>query len=372
MSNLGALLREYFTFSNRQRKGLVVLIAVFVLLCFALAMANTLVRPKTYEHVGFGRLEEQVEVLFGDDDSLQPKPLARFDPNTTSPQQWRSMGLEDRVVKSIMNYKAKGGKFYRKEDVLRIYGFSKEDYLRLSPHMRIEGDPTHYERYPDEGTTPFRLPDPIDVNRADSATWTALKGIGPVLAARILKFRNQRGGFTDPNQLKDVYGLSPETFQSIRPYLYVDSTWRDTRPVANPLPATTATSVEINGADSATLEALPGLGGYSARSIIRYRDRLGGFSSLKQLEEVSGLRPENLQKFMPLLQLDTALITKLDLNESSHAQLTAHPYISQSLADFIVTYRQRSAFRSISEVRKSFLVDDALFARLKPYLTCRP
>ena len=61
--------------------------------------------------------------------------------------------------------------------------------------------------------------DTLDINLADSAAWDALPGIGPVLSARIIKFRDALGGFYSVEQLSQTYGLSPETFASIRPVL---------------------------------------------------------------------------------------------------------------------------------------------------------
>ncbi|HEX2921598.1 MAG TPA: helix-hairpin-helix domain-containing protein, partial [Bacteroidales bacterium] len=56
----------------------------------------------------------------------------------------------------------------------------------------------------------------IELNSCDSAILEGLPGIGPVLSARIIRFRNLLGGFSSVNQLKEVYGLSPETFESIK------------------------------------------------------------------------------------------------------------------------------------------------------------
>ncbi len=64
----------------------------------------------------------------------------------------------------------------------------------------------------------------VDINRADSADLLPLPGIGPVLAGRIIKFRNLLGGFVFADQLQQVYGLSQETFLQIRGSLSVDPT----------------------------------------------------------------------------------------------------------------------------------------------------
>ena len=59
----------------------------------------------------------------------------------------------------------------------------------------------------------------IDINAADSLEWKALPGIGPVLCKRIVKFRDKLGGFHSIDQVGETYGLSPETFETIKPRL---------------------------------------------------------------------------------------------------------------------------------------------------------
>lgn len=48
----------------------------------------------------------------------------------------------------------------------------------------------------------------IDVNKADSAGFEKLYGIGPKLASRIVKYREWLGGFTHVEQVKEVYGIA--------------------------------------------------------------------------------------------------------------------------------------------------------------------
>jgi len=64
----------------------------------------------------------------------------------------------------------------------------------------------------------------IELNKADSAELVKLRGIGPVLAKRIIRYRTSLGGkFHSVEELRNVYGLSEETFQSIKPYLWIDT-----------------------------------------------------------------------------------------------------------------------------------------------------
>ncbi len=58
--------------------------------------------------------------------------------------------------------------------------------------------------------------------------------------------------------------------------------------------------VDINTADIDELDALPEVGSSTAESIIQYRQTNGQFSSVEELEEIPGIRPETLQEIAPL------------------------------------------------------------------------
>lgn len=56
----------------------------------------------------------------------------------------------------------------------------------------------------------------LDLNRATEQDFEALPGIGPVLAERIVRYRQSRGGFTGVDQLRKVKGIGSKTFDRIR------------------------------------------------------------------------------------------------------------------------------------------------------------
>jgi len=55
----------------------------------------------------------------------------------------------------------------------------------------------------------------FDLNTADTTQFKSIYGIGPVLSARIIKYRNLLGGFVNTDQLKEVYGLKPEVIENL-------------------------------------------------------------------------------------------------------------------------------------------------------------
>lgn len=66
---------------------------------------------------------------------------------------------------------------------------------------------------------PREIPFLVDVNQADWPELALLPNIGEQLAKRIVAHRAEHGPFRDLDQLQDVRGIGPKTFESMRPYL---------------------------------------------------------------------------------------------------------------------------------------------------------
>jgi DNA uptake protein ComE-like DNA-binding protein len=100
---------------------------------------------------------------------------------------------------------------------------------------------------------------PIDINGCDSAALVALPGIGPVLSARIIKYRNLLGGFAGTEQLREVYGLPEETFELIEGRLYADSSG--------------LRRIKVNSAGYRELSQIHYLEKYDISAILKYREK---------------------------------------------------------------------------------------------------
>ena len=55
----------------------------------------------------------------------------------------------------------------------------------------------------------------VDLNRADAAALEALPGVGPVLAERIISYRDAHGPFTQPDDLLGVSGIGERTYEAL-------------------------------------------------------------------------------------------------------------------------------------------------------------
>jgi DNA uptake protein ComE-like DNA-binding protein len=130
----------------------------------------------------------------------------------------------------------------------------------------------------------------VELNTCDSVALVALPGIGPVLSARILKFRNLLGGYASVVQLKEVYGLPSETFEMIKNRVTADST--------------KIVRIKINTAEYRDLSRLPYFEKYEISSILKYRSIEKKIRSLNELVENKLLTAEKASKVRPYLQFD--------------------------------------------------------------------
>jgi competence protein ComEA len=154
-----------------------------------------------------------------------------FDPNAISQAQWQELGLRDKTILTIQHYLQKGGRFRKPEDLRKIWGLKPTEADLLIPYVQIPAaiaagkkETLVWKEAPFQDSTKIKphknwnLP-PIDINLADTEAWMKFPGIGEVLAARIVKFRDKMGGFQSIDQVGKTYGIKDSLFQLMKPFL---------------------------------------------------------------------------------------------------------------------------------------------------------
>lgn len=101
------------------------------------------------------------------------------------------------------------------------------------------------------------------------------------------------------------------------------------------------TQVELNQADSLTLQKVPGIGPVFSRRIIKYRDLLGGFYTVHQLAEVYGIDTDKYAALEPWFIVDTALIRPLIVNQADYRTLIRHPYLNKQQTKILLHLIER-------------------------------
>ncbi len=126
--------------------------------------------------------------------------------------------------------------------------------------------------------------------------------------------------------------------------------------------------VEINSADSVDLVNLPKIGPVLAGRIVNYRERLGGFKSLKQLTEIWGFKEDMLYDLEGKITLNTSLAKPVLLNSIALEDLKKHPYFKYTLSQALVNYRmQHGPFQNLEDLKKIKMVNDSIYHLILPY-----
>lgn len=219
----------------------------------------------------------------------------------------------------------------------------------------------------------------FDPNTLTAEGWEKL-GLRDRTIHTIQNYLSKGGHFKKPEDLKKIYGLFPNEYERIAPFIRIvpasepgGNFFIDNPVSESPLPnvhSSRYTTVEINSGDTAAFIALPGIGSKLAARIVNFRDKLGGFYSISQVGETFGLPDSTFQKIKQYLKLENTPVRKININTATLDELKVHPYIKWSIANPIIAYRnEHGLFGKIEDIKKVAAVTEEIYNKIAPYLT---
>lgn len=256
--------------------------------------------------------------------SMQPSAngavaeLFLFDPNTVSLVELTRLGMSEKQAAVVINYRSKGGVFRDKEDFRKIYSVSDQLYSKVQDYIVIRQNESKLHQSGD-----------------------SVKHSG-----------------NNSKQSGNDFKQSEANFASAGTYQNVGREWREEEFL-----------LELNGADSADLTKLKGIGPYYASKILRYRERLGGFVHPGQLTEITGIDSVRYMMFSGNVFVDTTKVEKRDLATATYSQLASNPYIGSYMARSIIRYIERNQGQkiSITELLVKNIIKNELYNILRIY-----
>jgi competence protein ComEA len=300
--------KDYLSFSKRERNafiGLLVIIAGFIFLpdLFEGKKSPTTISDQVKKELAGLKNERPGTPSSTENRGWQSPPgnpgqkeeirLFEFDPNTLDEKGFITLGVPERTARTIINYRNKGGKFRKPDDLRKIYSLKKEDADRIVPYIRITTDiDYHNPLYPNISAKKdfTRAVVSIDINTATIDEWKSLPGIGEILSARIVRFRESIGGFSSIGQVAKTYGLKDSTFQIIKPFLQLSV------PAVN--------RININTASEKELMECNGMTNDVAKAIVIYRKQKGRFESIADLKKIVFINEEMFNYIAPCLKAE--------------------------------------------------------------------
>jgi competence ComEA-like helix-hairpin-helix protein len=280
--------KNYLSVTKKEWNGMVVLIILIALILAAPYAYQTNRKDNTINFKEFDKAAAMlskadstgtaVSGLTSSRSSLKAALFA-FNPNNLPEAEWEKLGLSADQVKVIKNYEAKGGRFYAKTDVKKIYAITDADYKRLQPYINLPATDNYTKK-----AAPGEI---IEINGADSAKLTMIRGIGPSFARRIIRYRDRLGGFYSKEQLKEVFGIDDSKYAEIKNGIAVNDSH--------------ITRLDINKATFDQLRRFPYLSFKQINAIVEYHNQHGDYESIADMKNIAILDDGILRKIGPYL-----------------------------------------------------------------------
>lgn len=218
--------------------------------------------------------------------------LFNFDPNLIDADDWQRLGLSAKQAGVMARYKEKGGRYFKKEDLQKMYVISPEMYERLIPYISIGLGKDRQRQQLNPEYTAKHYPAQqksvsIPLNTADTLQLMEVRGIGPAFARRICNYRQRLGGFYKKEQLLEIYGLDSLKYAEIKDQLSLDDL--------------VLTTINLNTALFDDLKNHPYLKYKQINAIIQFRKQHGNYGNIADLRKVAILSAETIEKLAPYI-----------------------------------------------------------------------
>ena len=358
-------------FTEEQRRGLIVAVPLLLIVLLLSVLVERRVDPM---------LLTPQEGSQSEADSVVMRP---FDPNEAEYEELRRCGVPPTAAVGIVRWRRYGKVYRMKEDVALCTGVDDSLYAVLKPYIvigeeyaaRPRGEGSTYDsKRTDEHVVRMELR-PFSLDTVSKAFLIGA-GFSPRQAEVVLRYRDASGGIRSEEQFRRCYVVSDEMADRLLPYIIFAADEVPTDDAADAADDISMVAdkaaralVEINTADSAALISVRGIGPKSVTAIMRYRELLGGFYSVKQLAELDVVTESNYERILTQICCDSCKISKIDINFADPKELIRHPYVSAKALRRIVKQRQlKGGWSGIEE-----MIDDDIFGReeaerLAPYL----
>lgn len=276
----------WFGYSRRERRStFILLIILIIVIGFRFALPG---KHNDFENLsGLLASTDTGKQSIGNI-SKETSSLFRFDPNSSSFDTLTTLGLTEKQARTIINYRKSGGKFRQPGDIRKIYGIDEATSDRIIPYINVVRDSLKNGNKQADSKLQKRPYEKTELNKADSAKLDALPGIGPVLSARIVKYRKLLGGYVSVEQLKEVYGLTESNYLLIKDRVYADSSL--------------IRYINLNDTSLNKSSRHPYLDKFDFMAILKYRELKGRVSGIEELIANKVLPENKARKISPYLK----------------------------------------------------------------------
>ena len=279
------IIKSYFKFSSEQRLGIFVLFAIIISVQLAYFFTDfSSVSNDSPEKEKWLSLQSQIDSLKQEKLDYVPK-MYPFNPNFISDYKGYKLGMSVSEIDRLLAFRKQNKYVNSPEEFQAVTKVSDSLLNAISPYFKFpdwvknKKEFKEYKKYPNSAFVKKEKIVIIDINQATQEDLIKIYGIGEAISLRILKFKENLGGFVSMEQMKDVWGLSPEVIENLNSHFKVSA-----------LPD--VKKVDINNASIKELSQFPYFNYQIARQIVTFRSMNGDFKNVDDLTKIKGLSIE--------------------------------------------------------------------------------
>ncbi len=288
-------IKSQFVFNRSQQIGIFLLVSIIVVLqlvyLFADFSAESPQPALTDEELAnFQKSLDSLKALATEEAVKISYP---FNPNFITDYKGYTLGMSIEEIDRLHAFRAQEKWVNSSEDFQKVTGVSDSLLREIAPLFRFpewvkasgSNTPAIKVTMVSRNSSELR-----DLNSATAEDLVEVKGIGDVLASRIVNYRNRIGGFIHDIQLKDIYGLNYEGREAVLAVFTVKS-----KPDVELL--------DINTASVLELAKIPYFNYELAREIVNYRllnEKIGSFEELAKIKEFPSEKIDRIALYLYL------------------------------------------------------------------------
>ena len=274
-------LKSLFVFTSDQRKGIFALLFFIIALQFAYFFVDfSIPTNEDPEEQKWLSLQPQVDSMKMDIANKRPK-MYLYNPNFITDYKGYKLGMSVDEIDRLLAFRKENKYVNSSQEFQNVTKVSDSLLNVMAPYFKFpdwvnnKKEYKEFKKYPNQAFAKNEKIVLIDINQATKEDLIKIYGIGEAISVRILKQKEVLGGFVSMEQMKDVWGLSPEVIENLNSHFKVSV-----------LP--NFKKIDINNASLKELSQFYYFKYPLAKEIVTYRSMKGNISNIEDLTKIKG------------------------------------------------------------------------------------
>ena len=276
---------KYLKFTNQQRKGIFVLFGLIIVLQMVYFFVDFYPTFKDDpDEQQWVSLQKEVDSLKSYNSDVKTK-IYPFNPNFITDYKGYKLGMSIEEIDRLLAFRKLNKYVNSAKEFQNVTKVSDSLLNTMAPFFKFpdwvnrKNENNQYKDFSKKYFVKHEKIVVIDINQATQEDLINVNGIGEALSLRILTQKEKLGGFVSMEQLKEIWGLSPEVILNLNKHFAITR-----MPDLN--------KIDINNASLKELSKFFYFKQDLARQVVKYRSMNGDFKNIEDLIKINGFPVE--------------------------------------------------------------------------------